>query len=80
MRSLLFFMRVVSMQIDHVSPALREVAEFLAGQTLSVDVETVSFTQHFPRQGSLCFTHSIFINLSYFLTGKRFLEMTSHGR
>jgi hypothetical protein len=29
---------------------LREVAEFLAGQTLSVDVETVSFAQHFPRK------------------------------
>ncbi|KAJ8489230.1 hypothetical protein ONZ45_g13664 [Pleurotus djamor] len=28
---------------------LREVAEFLAGQTLAVDVETVSFAQHFPR-------------------------------
>jgi hypothetical protein len=33
--------------------ALREVAEFLAGQTLSVDVETVSFAQHFPRYVSL---------------------------
>ncbi len=33
-----------------VSLALREVAEFLAGQTLSVDVETVMFAQHFPRQ------------------------------
>lgn len=29
--------------------ALREVAEFLAGQVLAVDVETVSFAQHFPR-------------------------------
>jgi len=29
---------------------LREVAEFLAGQTLDVDVETVSFAQHFPRK------------------------------
>jgi len=29
---------------------LREVAEFLAGQTLTVDVETVSFAQHFPRK------------------------------
>lgn len=29
---------------------LREVAEFLAGQTLSVDVETVTFAQHFPRK------------------------------
>ncbi|THH09681.1 hypothetical protein EW146_g8617 [Bondarzewia mesenterica] len=29
---------------------LREVAEFLAGQTLAVDVETVSFAQHFPRK------------------------------
>lgn len=29
--------------------ALREVAEFLAGQRLEVDVETVSLAQHFPR-------------------------------
>ncbi|KAG1771490.1 ubiquitin-related domain-containing protein [Suillus occidentalis] len=29
---------------------LREVAEFLAGQTLAVDVETVTFAQHFPRK------------------------------
>ncbi|KAH9951108.1 ubiquitin-related domain-containing protein [Amylocystis lapponica] len=29
---------------------LREVAEFLAGQTLAVDVESVSFAQHFPRK------------------------------
>lgn len=29
--------------------ALREVAEFLAGQSLAVDVETVSLAQHFPR-------------------------------
>ncbi|KAF8809526.1 hypothetical protein BYT27DRAFT_7094269 [Phlegmacium glaucopus] len=29
---------------------LREVAEYLAGQLLSVDVDTVSFTQHFPRK------------------------------
>ncbi|EPT01102.1 hypothetical protein FOMPIDRAFT_1016089 [Fomitopsis schrenkii] len=29
---------------------LREVAEFLAGQTLSVDAETVAFAQHFPRK------------------------------
>ncbi|KAH7921179.1 hypothetical protein BV22DRAFT_1107326 [Leucogyrophana mollusca] len=28
---------------------LREVAEFLAGQTLSVDVDTVNLAQHFPR-------------------------------
>ncbi|KAG6909364.1 hypothetical protein DXG01_000803 [Tephrocybe rancida] len=30
--------------------SLREVAEFLAGQLLTVDVETVSFAQHFPRK------------------------------
>lgn len=30
--------------------ALREVAEFVAGQTLTVDVETVTFSQHFPRR------------------------------
>ncbi|KAH9926984.1 ubiquitin-related domain-containing protein [Fomitopsis serialis] len=29
---------------------LREVAEFLAAQTLSVDVETVTFAMHFPRK------------------------------
>ncbi|KAF8576856.1 hypothetical protein K439DRAFT_1649205 [Ramaria rubella] len=29
---------------------LREVAEFLAGQTLAVDVDSVSFAQHFPRK------------------------------
>ncbi|KAJ7885982.1 ubiquitin-related domain-containing protein [Mycena leptocephala] len=29
---------------------LREVAEFLAGQSLAVDVETISFAQHFPRK------------------------------
>ncbi|KAI0766042.1 ubiquitin-related domain-containing protein [Irpex lacteus] len=29
---------------------LREVAEFLAGQTLAVDVESVTFAQHFPRK------------------------------
>ena len=29
--------------------ALREVAEFLAGQTLEVDVETVNFSLTFPR-------------------------------
>lgn len=29
--------------------ALREVAEFLAGQVLAIDVETVTFAQHFPR-------------------------------
>ncbi|KIP03043.1 hypothetical protein PHLGIDRAFT_95250 [Phlebiopsis gigantea 11061_1 CR5-6] len=29
---------------------LREVAEFLAGQTLAVDVDTVTLSQHFPRK------------------------------
>ena len=29
--------------------ALREVAEFVAGQALTVDVDTVIFTQQFPR-------------------------------
>ncbi|KAI0690973.1 ubiquitin-related domain-containing protein [Cytidiella melzeri] len=29
---------------------LREVAEYLAGQTLSVDVDSVNFAQHFPRK------------------------------
>jgi hypothetical protein len=29
--------------------ALRVVAEFVAGQSLTVDVDTVTFTQQFPR-------------------------------
>ncbi|KAF9646516.1 hypothetical protein BDM02DRAFT_3099702 [Thelephora ganbajun] len=29
---------------------LQEVAEYLAGQTLAVDVETVNFAMHFPRK------------------------------
>jgi len=29
---------------------LREVAEYLAGQLLSIDVDAVSFAQHFPRK------------------------------
>lgn len=36
---------------------LREVAEYLAGQTLAVDVETVNFAQHFPRKQ---FSHADF--------------------
>ncbi|THH22129.1 hypothetical protein EUX98_g8246 [Antrodiella citrinella] len=36
---------------------LREVAEFLAGQVLAVDVETVNFAQHFPRK---VFSHADF--------------------
>lgn len=32
-----------------MSIALQEVAEFLASQTLTVDVDTVSLAQHFPR-------------------------------
>ncbi|KAK7686344.1 hypothetical protein QCA50_010568 [Cerrena zonata] len=38
---------------------LREVAEYLAGQTLSVDVESVTFAQHFPRQVSAVFSPSL---------------------
>ena len=34
---------------DDAFVALREVAEYLAGQTLSVDVETVNFAMSFPR-------------------------------
>ena len=37
-----------SVYLTHFS-ALREVAEYLAGHNLDVDVETVSFAQHFPR-------------------------------
>ncbi|KZV65051.1 hypothetical protein PENSPDRAFT_756841 [Peniophora sp. CONT] len=36
---------------------LREVAEYLAGQVLAVDVETVTFAQHFPRKQ---FSHADF--------------------
>jgi UBX domain-containing protein 1/4 len=44
-----FLAEIGSMNI--VCPlGLREVAEYLAGQTLTVDVETVTLTQHFPRQ------------------------------
>lgn len=53
-RSCLFRVHSVSLAEDsadlsdaHI--ALREVAEFLAGQTLSVDADTVTFAQHFPR-------------------------------
>ena len=34
---------------DGVFKALREVAEYLAGQTLDVDVEAVDFAMNFPR-------------------------------
>jgi hypothetical protein len=34
---------------DRPALALREVAEFVVGQTLTVDVDTVTFTQQFPR-------------------------------
>ena len=34
---------------DGAFTALREVAEYLAGQTLAVDVETVNLAMHFPR-------------------------------
>lgn len=49
--------------------ALREVAEFLAGQTLTVDVETVSFAQHFPR--SVLFLHTKKVSCILF-SGKLF--------
>ena len=49
---------------------LREVAEFLAGQTLSVDVETVSLAQHFPRLESLYrlpnYLHVSFVQESFY--------------
>ena len=35
----------------YISLALRDVAEFVAAQSLSVSVDTVTFTQHFPRYG-----------------------------
>jgi len=44
-----FYSMSISLVYSYSSLALREVAEFLAGQTLSVDVDTVSFAQHFPR-------------------------------
>jgi len=36
--------------LSHSFTALREVAEFLAGQSLDVNVDTVTFAQHFPRK------------------------------
>lgn len=42
--------------------ALREVAEFVAAQTLTVDVETVTFAQHFPRRVS-CLPSIVAVNL-----------------
>jgi UBX domain-containing protein 1/4 len=46
---------------DHL--ALREVAEFVAGQTLTVDVETVTFTQQFPRCGFLLLLLAFLVHL-----------------
>ena len=37
------------LKIYGTSTALREVAEYLAGQVLAVDVETVTFAMNFPR-------------------------------
>jgi hypothetical protein len=37
------------LNIHGTSVALREVAEYLAGQVLAVDVETVTFAMNFPR-------------------------------
>ena len=37
------------LKIHGTSTALREVAEYLAGQVLAVDVETVTFVMNFPR-------------------------------
>jgi hypothetical protein len=34
---------------DGIFIALREVAEYLAGQTLDVDVDAVDFAMNFPR-------------------------------
>lgn len=39
----------MSSPIDEYPAALREVAEYLAGQVLTVDPETVTFAQQFPR-------------------------------
>jgi hypothetical protein len=36
------------MKIHSKSAALREVAEFLAGQAFAVDVKTVTLTMNFP--------------------------------
>lgn len=43
------FLPTIIKLMDSIS-ALREVAEYLAGQSLSVDVETVTLAQHFPRK------------------------------
>jgi hypothetical protein len=50
--------------------ALREVAEYLAGQLLTVDPETVTIAQHFPRYVSEPW-RSIFRSLLSFWSGKR---------
>lgn len=70
---------------DIPSLALREVAEFLAGQTLTVDVETVSLALQYPRQNfsyislSLCLTFSLFLAQKN-LYSIRFFEKSEGAR
>lgn len=39
------------LRLKYILSALQDVAEFVAAQSLSVSVDTVTFTQHFPRYG-----------------------------
>lgn len=65
---------------DNPRTALREVAEFLAGQTLSVDVETVAFAQHFPRFAQSVLTTDFWRQLKYStFIGKCSLPLIFHG-
>lgn len=52
-------------RLSSVLLALREVAEYIAGQSLTVDVDTVTITQHFPRH---VLSSSLSYNLSDLLT------------
>jgi len=66
----------IILEADSFILALREVTEFLAGQTLSIDVETVSFVQHFPRQCSCFFMCAWLLTASLFfiILQKNFLS------
>jgi hypothetical protein len=70
------FSSFIMLEADSFILALREVTEFLAGQTLSIDVETVSFVQHFPRQCSCFFMCAWLLTASLFfiILQKNFLS------
>ena len=60
--------------------ALREVAEFVAGQALTVDVDTVIFTQQFPRYlFSIPSHYDFLIPIPKNLKGNNFPRQTSPG-